>query len=100
MRLTETQRTEIVRTTKEVFGADASVALFGSRLDDAARGGDIDLMITTSCDAEAARRKKVRFLAALKRRIGDRRVDVIIRTPDTVERPIHHIALTEGVPIR
>jgi hypothetical protein len=35
----------------------------------------------------------------LKRRIGDRRIDVVLHSPETVEREIHRIALTEGVPI-
>lgn len=99
MRLTERQRAEILRTTTEVFSSDASVALFGSRLDDAARGGDIDLMITTNLDAETARKKKARYLAILKRRIGDRRIDVIVRTPDSNERPIYRVAASEGVQI-
>lgn len=99
MRLTEFQQKEIARTTAEVFGESASVSLFGSRADDSARGGDIDLFITTDLDAETARRRKLRFLTVLKRRIGDRRIDVVLHSPETVEREIHRIASTEGVPI-
>lgn len=99
MRLTKLQQEAIVQTTTEVFGESASVALFGSRTDDSARGGDIDLLITTELDAETARRSKVRFLTVLKRRIGDRRIDVVLDSPDTVKRPIHRIASAEGVPV-
>jgi hypothetical protein len=35
----------------------------------------------------------------LKRRIGDRRIDVVLRCPGTEERAIHQIATSEGVPI-
>ena len=97
MRLTGRQREEILRTAAEVFGDDATVTLFGSRVDDMDRGGDIDLMITT--DAATARRRKVRFLVRLKQRIGDRRIDVVLRTPDSREREIHRVASSEGVPI-
>ncbi|MFW6368818.1 MAG: nucleotidyltransferase domain-containing protein [Spirochaetota bacterium] len=99
MRLTERQREEILRTAKEVFGDDASVTLFGSRVNDTERGGDIDLMITTDTDATTARQQKVRFLVRLKQRIGDRRIDVVLRTPDSPERDIHRVASAEGVTI-
>ncbi len=100
MRLTGTQQTEILRTAAEVIGPDATVTLFGSRVDDAARGGDIDLMITTGMDANTARSRKIRFLVRLKQRIGDRRVDVVLCTPDSGEQAIHQVASTEGVTLR
>ena len=99
MRLTGRQREEILRTAAEVFGDDATVTLFGSRVDDMDRGGDIDLMITTDTDAATSRRRKIRFLVRLKQRIGDRRIDVVLRTPDSREREIHRVASSEGVPI-
>lgn len=44
MRLTGQQRTIIRATVAETFGAGADVWLFGSRVDDNKRGGDIDLL--------------------------------------------------------
>ena len=45
MRLSATQTQTILLCVRQQFGADASVMLFGSRLDDAARGGDVDLLV-------------------------------------------------------
>lgn len=45
MRLSTAQARLIVQCVRQQFGADASVMLFGSRLDDAARGGDVDLLV-------------------------------------------------------
>ena len=45
MRLSATQAQTILLCVRQQFGADASVVLFGSRLDDAARGGDVDLLV-------------------------------------------------------
>ena len=45
MRLTPAQSQLIVTTVHQQLGAQASVALFGSRLDDAAKGGDVDLLV-------------------------------------------------------
>ena len=44
MRLTETERSAIVASVAK-FDASAEVYLFGSRVDDRKRGGDIDVLI-------------------------------------------------------
>ena len=84
----------IRETAAEVFGA--SVRLFGSRLDDNARGGDIDLYVETELDAEEAEKRRLRMLARLARRLDERKIDLVVRTPDG-ELPIHAIARREGV---
>lgn len=100
MRLTETQQKQILRTADEVFGSDVSVTLFGSRVDDTTTGGDIDLMISTSLNATTARHRKIQFLVRLKQRIGDRHIDVVLRTPDTEVRDVHRVAASQGVRIQ
>jgi predicted nucleotidyltransferase len=45
MRLTPEQARAIVVATRELAGPDASVRLFGSRLHDELKGGDIDLLV-------------------------------------------------------
>ena len=47
MRLTPAQHSAIRTTATEIFGEDAIIWLFGSRVDDDKRGGDIDLLIET-----------------------------------------------------
>ncbi len=43
MRLTPRQQQIIREAARDVFGTEARVWLFGSRVDDSRRGGDIDL---------------------------------------------------------
>ena len=99
MRLTPSQIRAIKTTTTEIFGEDAKVWLFGSRVDDDRRGGDIDLLIQTSeSDGLALTRKKIRFLSRLKTRIGEQRVDLVIKTNDQTEHPaIVKVAESTGV---
>lgn len=97
MRLNEAQRRAIVETAKEHFGDDVRVVLFGSRVDDQARGGDIDLLIKTTEAAERARTRKIPFLVALKRRIGDRKVDVVVQSDGGPASRVAEVAEQEGV---
>lgn len=48
MRINIAQRQSILRETRQSFGEDARVWLFGSRADDARRGGDVDLYVETN----------------------------------------------------
>lgn len=77
MRLTDTQVTTIKSTITEIFGTDSSVYLFGSRIDDNARGGDIDLLVESPLDAPQALEKKIKTLARLCMRLGDQKIDLI-----------------------
>ncbi|CAA9891199.1 DNA polymerase beta [Candidatus Methylobacter favarea] len=45
MRLTPAQSRLIAATVRRQLGAQARVFLFGSRLDDAAKGGDVDILV-------------------------------------------------------
>ena len=45
MRLSQQTQQLIKATTQEIFGIDAQVKVFGSRINDDARGGDIDLLV-------------------------------------------------------
>jgi uncharacterized protein len=97
MRLTESQRSAIVTTAREVFGTGCRVTLFGSRADDQARGGDIDLLVDLDSDDSDALDGKIRFLVALKKRIGDRKIDVVLRTPQSPPKPIYEAADRDGI---
>ena len=48
MRLSTFQTRQILDCVRQQFNADAQVMLFGSRLDDTARGGDVDLPVETA----------------------------------------------------
>ena len=45
MRLSEFERVQLKKAVREIAGDRALVRLFGSRVDDTRRGGDIDLLV-------------------------------------------------------
>ena len=56
MRLSAAQTRLILDCVHAQFGDDAAVRLFGSRLDDTARGGDVDLLVETAAAATVRQR--------------------------------------------
>lgn len=78
MRITEEQRASIVRAVKRRFGPSARVLLFGSRVDDAKRGGDIDLLVETEYSGEQALTAKFHALSDIQRDIGERKIDLVL----------------------
>lgn len=99
MRISEQTRTTIRTTVQELFGAHATVLLFGSRVDDSAKGGDIDLLIHSDRPVEKARSKSLQLVARLQMRLGDQPIDALIVDPTTHQQPIHKAALATGVPL-
>lgn len=61
---------------------DAEVYLFGSRTDDSARGGDIDLLVLSK---RIGVMEKLEILAQLHDKLGERKIDLII-IPEVVGR--------------
>lgn len=97
MRLTPDQQRIIRATAAEVFGPDAVVIVFGSRVDDAARGGDIDLLVQAEQLVQQPERKALQLVAKLQMRLGDQPIDVLVLDPHTDRQPIHQEALRSGV---
>ena len=101
MRLTTAQIERIKQVAVEVMGSQVKVMLFGSRVDDTRRGGDIDLYIATPALPQKAQLEaKLKFLVKLKQRLGDQRVDLVFApAPGQPEWPIHKIAQQTGIPL-
>ena len=75
MRLNSFQLKAIKETFFEVFES-GEIYLFGSRVRDNLRGGDIDLYLVVK-DKKDLFKKKIKFLAKLKRKIGEQKIDVV-----------------------
>ncbi len=95
VRLSSEEVEAIIKTAREVFGERIKIWLFGSRTDPKKRGGDIDLYIETQ-ETEDILSKKLKFLVELGDRIGDQKVDLIIR-PFGSEDEISKTAKKTGI---
>lgn len=94
MRLTPREREAIVTAVAAVDAA-AEVYLFGSRAKDAARGGDIDLLVVSALiDARTRRAIRRRIVDA----IGEQKID-ITAVPD-MRDPFARLAKAGGVRLR
>jgi predicted nucleotidyltransferase len=99
MRLSPESCHIIRKTTAEIFGPEAEVRLFGSRIDDEARGGDIDLLVVSEQPVEDKARKSLALVARLQMRLGDQPIDVLVIDPATEIGAVHAQALREGVAV-
>lgn len=97
MRLSQ-QTQQIIRdTVREIFGVEAKVKLFGSRINDDARGGDIDLLVELPSITAEIERKTMQLTARLQLRIGDQPIDVLVLDPSTPRQSIHEQASITGI---
>jgi predicted nucleotidyltransferase len=97
MRLTDQQRQILLAAVQQVLGSDVIVKLFGSRVDDFAKGGDIDLYVRSHHPITQPAYRIAMIQAKLIRALGDRKVDVLLGAPNLESKMIHRIADQTGL---
>lgn len=97
MRLTDSEIQRIRELAHQVAGEQSRVRVFGSRLDDAAHGGDVDLMLELSDSVDNPALMAARMSAQVSRAMRGRKVDVLLSAPNLMRLPIHEIAFKEGL---
>jgi uncharacterized protein len=91
MRITEEQKS-LIKQIINFFDEDAKIYLFGSRVDDSKRGGDIDLLVYSKKISENQRREiKIKLYDAL----GEQKIDLVIT--HQLDKPFIKIALENGI---
>ena len=97
MRLTPAQIDTIKSTAKAVLGEDAHVTLFGSRVDDRLKGGDIDLLVEVGSPVANKPQAVGQIYAKLVRQLGDRKIDILIKDPNSQAAAVFDMAQQHGV---
>jgi predicted nucleotidyltransferase len=97
MRLTPSQIAAIRTSTALLAGDAARVWLFGSRVRDDARGGDVDLLLELDEAVTEPAQLSARLPAQVSRPKYCRKVVLQNKAPHLQFLPIHSIALAEGI---
>ena len=93
MRLDKNDKNIILSTVESIFG-NGKVYLFGSRLDEQKKGGDIDLYFVLQEHSNLFE-KKIKFLSRVKRELGEQKIDIVFNTDNT--RLIEKEAIQWGI---
>ena len=96
MRLTDCQIQAIRQLARQVAGSQSRVRVFGSRLDDAAHGGDLDLMLELPEPVDNPALIAAQMSAQVSRLMQGRKVDVLLSASNLMRLPIHDTAFREG----
>lgn len=99
MRLNEKEIKCIINSFYEVlenpFGA---LYLFGSRVDNAKKGGDIDLLLITPEEYLSHYRSiKSRISHAIQDRIGEQKIDITVVSADQMKNDEFLLSLTDKI---
>jgi len=95
MRLNPHQRTAIL-TAVGRQDPEARIILFGSRADDRARGGDIDLLIVSDV---IGMHQEWKIRRDVLDEIGWQKLDLIVRRRNQPESAIVSVAMETGIPL-
>lgn len=95
MRLSDNDRA-IIKEVVTRFIPEGEIYLFGSRVDDAKRGGDIDLLIMSGSPVSLRLLRAIRI--ELKDRLGDQKIDLVAEERGRLS-PFGMIVTTEGIPL-
>lgn len=100
MRLSQEYISQIRAIVHQYFGENATLLLFGSRLNDQARGGDIDLYVETDLSAEDVVDAQIATQVQLHKVLGDQKIDLVVkRRQSATNLRIYEVAQTTGVPL-
>jgi len=93
MRLEENQLNAIREEVRRLDPA-AEIYLYGSRTDDTAKGGDIDLLVTSD---RIGFRDVLRLRRAILDRIGWQQLDLVVQRRNQDDEPLAALAKQTGI---
>jgi uncharacterized protein len=97
MRLQPAQITAIRESAALLAGPSVRVWLFGSRVHDQERGGDVDLLLELDDPVAEPALLSAQLAAQVSKSMQGRKVDVLVKAPNLMQLPIHSVALAEGI---
>jgi hypothetical protein len=101
IRLSKLEIDTIVAAFTSTFLPGDSLWIFGSRVDLAAKGGDIDLYLeTNNTDAGDVLNRKLKMVSEIWHKIGERKIDVVLNMlGHNQDLAIYKVAKEHGIKI-
>ena len=96
MRITENQKNVIIDAVKN-SDPNAKVWLFGSRVDDSKKGGDIDIAIFSEIINKNVM-QEIEIRRFICDRIGEQKIDIV--TTNSGKEAIFRLAVEEGIQLQ
>jgi len=96
MRITEHQKNVIIDAVKNA-DPNAKVWLFGSRVDDSKKGGDIDIAVFSEIINKNVM-QEIQIRRFICDRIGEQKIDII--TTNSGKEAIFRLAVEEGIQLQ
>lgn len=98
MRFSEKSVTTVRNAVHAAFPGQPKVFLFGSRVDDHKRGGDIDLLVVSDLQRNAMEAAKIMAVAKIQLILGEQKIDMIVTNdPARDSRPVVRAAFQQGI---
>ena len=98
MRFSEKSINAVKEAVHDTFPGQSKVFLFGSRVYDDKRGGDIDLLVVSDLHQGAMEAAKIRAIVKIQMALGDQKIDMVVTAdPYRDSRPVVREALQNGV---
>ncbi len=96
MRISQEEIETIKKLAIQIFGDGTQVFLFGSRVQEEKKGGDIDLLIRHKQKSRLTVVAKICFLAELKSKIGEQKIDVVLDTSSFARKKQFYQSVTQN----
>ena len=98
MRVSEKNVATFKNAIQVAFPGQPKVFLFGSRVDDNKRGGDIDLMVVSGLHRNELEIAKIKAITKIQMTLGEQKIDLIVTNdPARDSRKVVQEALKHGV---
>ena len=88
------EQIKVLKDKLKTISSTAQLYLFGSRVDDNKKGGDIDLYFVLKNHSNLFE-KKIKFLSRVKRELGEQKIDVVFNIDNS--RLIEKEAIKWGI---
>lgn len=99
MRLKEYEKQAIITSVMRHIATPTAIWLFGSRVDDNKKGGDIDLFVEYENQQHQALswKNKRKIINDITDEIGEQKIDLLTHEITQMREPIHNIARATGI---